>query len=111
MSDNLILTPTVTDYNTTTPRVKLSADSPDSQPNNRIRTELLNRVSLDTSASIAALIDFRSALHRWAANPNVSAAEFQAEIEKATEAGLLPFVNYLVCNLGNFQKVVIGGER
>lgn len=78
---------------------------------NRIRTELLNRVSADTSAAIGVLIDFRSALHRWAANPDITPAEFEAEIEKVKDAGLLPFVNYLCCNLGNFHKVVIGGEK
>ncbi len=81
------------------------------QIENKIRTELLNRVSADTSTAIGVLIDFRSALHRWAANPDITPAEFEAEIEKVKDAGLLPFVNYLCCNLGNFHKVVIGGEK
>ncbi len=52
--------------------------------------------SLQTSATIAALIDFRSALHRWQAAGRIDSAEFVTEAQRLEETGLSPWFDELV---------------
>ena len=78
---------------------------------NRIKIELLTRWSLSASEAIRALIDFRSAVHRWQAGGNIPDAEFMAEVQKMSEAGLLEWLDTNPNGLDLLREVVTGGER
>lgn len=83
-----------------------------SQTDNRIRTELLNHWSLSTSQAIAALIDFRSALHRWqATGDTIADASFMAEVQKMAEAGLLDWLDGNPNDLDLLREVLTGVQR
>ena len=80
------------------------------QTDNRIRTELLTRWSSSASQAVGALIGFRSALHRWQASGDVAAAEFMAEVQKLSDAGLLEWLDGNLNDLDLLHEVVTGGE-
>ena len=83
-----------------------------------IGNDLLSRWSLSASEAIRALIDFRSALHRWQATGNslsgsrqaITEAEFMAEVQKMAEAGLLEWLDGNPNGLDLLRQVVTGGE-
>lgn len=52
--------------------------------------------SLRSSATIGALIDFRSALHRWQAAGRIDSAEFIGEAQRLTDAGLATWFDELI---------------
>lgn len=52
--------------------------------------------SLQASAAIAALIDFRSSVHRWQAAGQVSDADFVTQVQRLEEAGLAGYVDELM---------------
>jgi len=47
-------------------------------------------------AALRAIVEFRSACHRWAAAGRIDEAEYTAELESLDRAGLAPWVDNLV---------------
>ena len=64
---------------------------PNKQPNN-----LTQLWSLKATEAIGALIDFRSAIHRWQANGKVDDQEFVAELQRLDDAGLADWTDELI---------------
>ena len=54
--------------------------------------------SLKTSEAIGALIDFRSAIHRWQAAGKVNEAEFAAGVQALEDAGLAGWIDELIAS-------------
>lgn len=52
--------------------------------------------SLKASEAIGALIDFRSAVHRWQAAARVNEAEFVAEVQRLEDCGLAGWTDELI---------------
>lgn len=75
---------------------------------NQSQTNITQAWSLRTSEAIKALIDFRSAIHRWLAVGYVSDAEFVAELERLEDAGLGVWAEELIALATLAFK---GGER
>lgn len=84
---------------------------PPAKANNQIRTELLARWSLSVSEVIHALIDFRSALHRWATIGPITDTAFMAEVQLLAEAGLLEWLDANPLGLDDLREVVTGVEQ
>jgi len=75
---------------------------PSTQPNN-----ITQLWSLKASEAIGALIDFRSAVHRWQAAGKVNDAEFIRELEKLEDCGLAGWTDELI---GLACAAVYGGD-
>lgn len=59
-------------------------------------TDITQLWSLQASAAIAALIDFRSSVHRWQAAGQVSDADFVTQVQLLDEAGLMPWLDGII---------------
>lgn len=59
-------------------------------------TDLTQLWSLQASAAIAALIDFRSSVHRWQAAGQVSDADFVTQVQLLDEVGLAGWLDELI---------------
>lgn len=59
-------------------------------------TDLTQLWSLQASAAIAALIDFRSSVHRWQAAGQVSDADFVSQVQLLEEVGLAGWLDELI---------------
>jgi len=59
-------------------------------------TNLTQLWSLKASEAIGALIDFRSAVHRWQAAGRVNEAEFTAELQRLEDCGLAGWTDELI---------------
>lgn len=85
----------------------LPQNAPNGQPSNEARafsvafitpksTDLTQLWSLQASAAIAALIDFRSAIHRWQAAGQVSDRDFVIQVQLLEEAGLMEWLDGII---------------
>lgn len=72
------------------------------------QTNITQMWSLKASEAIGALINFRSAIHRWQAAGKVNDAEFIRELEKLEDCGLAGWTDELI---GLATVAICGGER
>lgn len=59
-------------------------------------TDITQLWSLQASAAIGALVDFRSAIHRWTAAGQVSDTDFVNQVQLLEEAGLMPWLDGII---------------
>lgn len=59
-------------------------------------TSITQLWSLQASAAIGALVDFRSAIHRWTAEGGVSDVDFVTQVQLLEEAGLQDWLDGII---------------